>query len=284
MHKTLFKIVALSALLASTTACAGTFGEKYDGRHKDLTYSEKKYTVKNSIYMPKVANGGAVLFLPSCPSVQRFNEGDIKNNWVNPLLEQGYVVAITDYNEGRNASRPWNCGKNKHLSQSRLLRDVFNGVQALANVPGVDRNKIFTMGTSLGAMVGATAISNHSIKSAEKIGWATPRAHVALYGGCSYPSATYLTSSVARPVLWMVGTNDVEMGTGCNEWLYNSVIEAQPDSVFVTYKGATHCWDCKQIDGFTKNTYYGTQTYTYDKDVTNKSQEEIFTFFRKFMK
>ena len=165
-----------------------------------------------------------------------------------------------------------------------MLRDVFNGVQALANVPGVDRNKIFTMGTSLGAMVGATAISNHSIKSAENIGWATPRAHVALYGGCSYPSATYLTSSVARPVLWMVGTNDVEMGTGCSSLLYNSVKKAQPDSVFVTYKGATHCWDCKQMDGFTKNTYYGNQTYTYDKDVTSQSREETFSFFRKFMK
>ena len=136
------KLIAVAGLLAGTSACnSATLSTVYEGTHKDLSYkSSQAYGIGNRIFKPANFNGGAVLFLPSCTGVQHFNSTDIKRNWIDPLLEQGYVVAVTDYNEGRSASRPWNCGKNKHLSHDRLVRDVYNGVQALAEVPGVNKN------------------------------------------------------------------------------------------------------------------------------------------------
>ena len=278
-----FAFVSLVAI--STSVCqSATIGGKSDGRHPDLAYKTQLATgISNRIFQPETSNGGAVLFLPSCSGVQHFNSTDIRNNWVNLLLENGYTVAVTDYNEGRNASRPWNCGKKKHLSHSRLVRDVYNGVQALAEISGIDKDKVFTVGTSLGAQIGASALDARYVKQAEKVGWVVARAHVGLYGGCSYPSQTYLSKSITRPVLWMSASDDVEVGEGCNSWLFNSIRKKYPESEFVMYDGATHCWDCRQLNGYSKKTYYGVQMYRFDEEITTDSQNAVVTFLEKFI-
>ena len=255
------------------------------GIHADLKYKiSPNGSLENSIFIPENLNGGAVLILPSCGGIQRWNVSDIKKNWLNPMLKLGFVVGVVDYNANRGAKRPWNCGKNKHLSHHRLVRDVYNGVQVLAAVPGIDKNKIFTFGTSLGAQIGAAAISREYTNIALKEKLITPRAHVGLYGGCSYPSQTYLTSDVTSPVLWLSGGRDVEVGDECNQYLYNRIKKVEPESKFVLYRNATHCWDCSQLNGYTKNTYYGVQTYIFDPDITSKSQIETFQFLQKFFK
>lgn len=259
-------------------------GGQFDGRYADLTYKfAGSDGISNRIFKPENNNGGAILFLPSCSGVQHFNSSDIKENWVDIFVERGYTVAVTDYNEGRNASDPWNCGKDKHLSHSRLVRDVYIGVQALSNVPGINKDKIFTIGTSLGAQIGASAVDGHYIDESQKTGWAIPSAHVGLYGGCGYTSQQYLETSVNRPVLWLSASDDVEVGEGCSIELFNSIMEKFPKSDFITYDGATHCWDCKQLDGFKKNTHFGVQEYRYDPDVTVQSQNQVLTFIEKFM-
>ncbi len=277
--------VFASLIAITTSVCqSSTIGDNYDGGHPDLTYKTQLATgISNRIFQPGTSNSGAVLFLPSCSSVQHFNSLDIRKNWVNLLVENGYTVAVTDYNEGRSASRPWNCGKKKHLSHSRLVRDVYNGVQALAGIPGIDKDKVFTVGTSLGAQIGASALDVRYVKQAEKVGWIVARAHVGLYGGCSYPSQTYLSKKITRPVLWMSASDDVEVGEGCNSWLFNSIRKQLPESEFVMYDGATHCWDCRQLNGYKKKTYYGVQMYRFDEKVTIDSQNAVLTFLGKFM-
>ena len=255
----------------------------YDGKYKDFEFRIDN-NLQNSVYLPKSPNGGAILFLPSCTGVQGWNFRDIKKYWLNPLLKSGFVVGVVDYNANRNARRPWNCGKNKHLSGHRLVRDVFNGVQALAAVPGVEKDKIFTIGTSLGAQIGAEAISRKYTKVAQKENLITPRAHIGLYGGCSYPSRTYLTANITSPVLWLSGGRDVEVGDGCNDFLFNRITRSQPDSKFVLYKNATHCWDCSQLNGHSKQTAYGMQTYIFDAAITKSSQAETLKFIRNLMK
>ena len=81
----------------------------------------------------------------------------------------------------------------------------------------------------------------------------------------------------------MSGSDDVEVGEGCSSWLYSSITKKLPESKFIEYD-ATHCWDCQQLNGFSKNTYYGHQVYTYNEDVTAKSQDETFKFIDRFMK
>ena len=260
-------------------------GGKYDGEHADLGYKfAESYGISNRVFRPENGNGGAISFLPSCSGVQDFNSLDIKTNWVDFFVKQGFTVAVTDYNEGRNASDPWNCGKDKHLSHNRLVRDVYRGVHVLANVPGINKDKIFTIGTSLGAQIGASAVDGYYIDEAKKAGWVIPRAHVGLYGGCGYTSQQYLESSVKRPVLWLSASDDVEVGEGCSTELFNSIKKKFPESKFITYEGATHCWDCKQLNGFKKDTHFGIQEYRYDSDVTVQSQNEVVTFIENFMK
>jgi len=81
----------------------------------------------------------------------------------------------------------------------------------------------------------------------------------------------------------MSGTKDVERGTGCNSWLYSSVKKNAPGSESVDYEGATHCWDCSQLNGWKKKTFFGEQVYTYNQSTTKKSQEDTLRFLNKLM-
>ena len=48
------------------------------------------------------------------------------------------------------------------------------------------------------------------------------------------------------------------------------------------YKNATHCWDCKASNGFTKKVGNGNVvTYIYNEKVTSDSEERILAFFNK---
>jgi len=49
-----------------------------------------------------------------------------------------------------------------------------------------------------------------------------------------------------------------------------------------TYPGATHCWDCQNLNGFRKTDFRGTSVeYKYDRDVTKDSADRMFAFFQK---
>ena len=49
------------------------------------------------------------------------------------------------------------------------------------------------------------------------------------------------------------------------------------------YDGATHCWDCRQLNGYSKKTYYGVQMYRFDEEITTDSQNAVVTFLEKFV-
>ena len=66
-------------------------------------------------------------------------------------------------------------------------------------------------------------------------------------------------------------------------WLFNSIRKKYPESEFVMYDGATHCWDCRQLNGYSKKTYYGVQMYRFDEEVTTNSQNVVVTFLKKLI-
>ena len=50
-----------------------------------------------------------------------------------------------------------------------------------------------------------------------------------------------------------------------------------------TYENATHCWDCKALDGFTRTAGNGSKvTYIYDEGATQDSEQRVLKFFEKF--
>jgi dienelactone hydrolase len=237
--------------------------------------------LENGIFVPKNHNGAAVVFLPSCSGIRSFNSSDVRD-WAQFILGNGYAVAVIQYGTPpRPDKRPYNCGQNKSLSDMRLVKDVYDATLALSNVVGVDKNRIFTIGTSLGAQIGVDSIKASIAELALKNQWGpTPRAVVSLYGGCAYPSRTYLTSSVVSPVLWMMGKDDNYYMKGCSSSTFTSIKKIHPQSEFINFANAGHCWDCKALNGFVNKREK--QTYIYNADVTKKSRDSTLRFLEQF--
>ena len=237
--------------------------------------------IANKIFIPKSHSGIAVALLPGCTGIQRWNKKDLIS-WRDFFIKKGFVVGIADYNSSpRPNSRPYNCGKNKNLEDMRLVKDVYDTTSALAKVKGVDINKIFTVGFSLGAQIGADAIRDINAEEAKTHNWGPlPRGVISLYGGCEYPSRTYLDDNIVRPVLWMMGKDDNYYMKGCDTLTFESIKEQFPHSEFISFENAGHCWDCKQLDGF-QNRREG-HTYRYNAKVHKESETAALKFIEKF--
>jgi len=285
----LFALSACNTTGSRTLANGNTVPTYYGYPDVDFdirSVPEKDYMypgVVDAIMIPKNQNGAGVVLFASCTGIQHWNQEDLKD-FTKELTQKGYTVAVPNYNSGiRPDRKPYNCGKNKNLSDMRLVKDVYDATNALANIPGIDSNRIFTIGQSLGAQIGADAIKSSNTKLATNKGWGpVPRAVIGLYGGCAYPSRTYLDGDVVRPVLWIAGEKDSfsYQQYGCSSWTQSSIMKKQPDSKFIVYKDATHCFDCKQLDGFVNKKEQ--QTYRYNDTITKQSRKEIFKFMEKF--
>jgi len=288
-----FKTVAFAGAIALSliTSSAGAV-EKHFG-YPDIKYIVKKpglfTNYVDSIVVPEVSNGAGVVLLPSCTGVQDWNITDLKD-FANELLEQGYTVATPDYNTGpRPDVRPWNCGRNKALQDMRLVKDIYDATAALSKVPGIDPNRIFTIGQSVGAQFGALAVGKMYVDFAKKNNWGpVPRAVIGLYGGCQYGGGLRVfldtpsgLNGISRPVLWISGSDDrYYQENRCSKDKEQKVIKVLPDSKFIVYKDATHCFDCPQLNGFYNSRER--QTYQYNETATRQSREEIFKFMEKF--
>ena len=253
--------------------------------HPDLKFlindDHSSVEIANKIFIPKSTTGIAIALLPSCAGIQRWNKRDLIS-WRNFFIEKGFVVGVADYNSApRPKGRPYNCGKNKNLDDMRLVKDVYNTTAALSKVKGVDINKIFTVGFSLGAQIGADAIRKTNAQEAKTHNWGPlPRGVISFYGGCAYPSRTYLDEDIVRPILWMMGKEDKYYMQGCDGSTFESIKEQHPKSEFISFENAGHCWDCKQLDGF-HNRREG-HTYRYNAEVHKESGNAALKFIEKF--
>jgi len=287
-------IIVIGAILFALSACQTTGLQTLAEGNKvprHYGYPDIKYTVKksggftnyvNSIVVPKNSNGAGVVLLSSCTGIQDWNRSDL-SKFADDLLIKGYTVATPDYNSGRPSSRPWNCGRKKKLSHMRLVKDIYDATTALSKIPGIDPDRIFTIGQSLGAQIGALAIREYYSSYAIEENWGPiPRAVIGLYGGCRYPGMTYLDSDIVRPVLWIAGADDIYsyQKNGCSKNKEQEVIEMVPDSKFILYKDATHCFDCSQQNGHYNKREQ--QYYYYNSYATKQSRIEIFNFMEKF--
>lgn len=132
--------------------------------------------------------------------------------------------------------------------------------QHLRKLPYVDGHRIAFAGFSWGAMLGLLA-SGATWGNALLAGTRF-RAIVAFYPGCFdirpsrrtavRASSTGHRHAPGKPVEWH------------------------------TYPGATHCWDCQNLDGFRKTDFTGTAVeYRYDREVFKDSAERMFAFINQ---
>src|SRR5262245_29489840 len=86
---------------------------------------------------------------------------------------------------------------------------------------------------------------------------------------------------IDRPVLVLMGGRDNETPAAeCIPKPETARAGGAPVEWHV-YPEATHCWDCRNLDGFSKIDSRGTQViYRYDKTVTDDSARRMFEFLR----
>ena len=90
--------------------------------------------------------------------------------------------------------------------------------------------------------------------------------------------------SIDIPLLVLAGGKDVETpAQECVEHLEPLRVQGQP-VVTHAYEDATHCWDCKNLNGFSKTDIRGTKvTYRYDAEATRDAEERMFAFFEQHL-
>ena len=223
----------------------------------------------------------AVVLLHSCAGLTWASLATL-DHWKNLLTSQGFAVLVIDSVGPRDIKQFSNCwGSKRPIGKQRLVKDLFDAVAHLSAMPEIDSTRIFALGFSLGAMTAGIAGGMADDRSfADK---PHPRAVAGLYGGCDYGVENWLESKSSFPILWLMGSADVESPPkGCMAAL-NGLVSQGIGSEWHLYEGATHCWDCQASNGFTKKAANGQMTtYLYDEKITRASEQAVLDFFEKF--
>jgi len=282
MLKTIVATISTLALTLNIHASAQANALKYG----DIEYTVREYgpsaNIRNSIFIPENLNGLAVAVLPSCTGVQDWSVPDL-HRWTKLLLENKFVVSVTDYNAPGRPSGTANCGKGGKTPHIRQIKDAYDAVSALSKIPGVNSDKIFMLGFSRGAQIAGSAARGSMLNLATtSLNWGPkPKGIIGLYGACAYSaSKIHVDASIATNILWMMGKNDVYYMKGCEEDAFEIIKIKNKHSKFIHFENASHCWDCKGLSG----TFIARegQTYMYNGNITRQSETEALQFMKQF--
>ena len=247
------------------------------------TYNNSSY-LSNELFSPvgksATENGPAIVMLPSCGGITPRSNVSYKY-WVSYFTERGFTVLMVDHYNQRGVGGNCSGAKQRTVPEEQLVKDVYEAVLHLSKVPGVDKNRIFTLGWSLGAMAGSLAASQSQYERHAVANTLRPRAVAGMYGGCQYgPNGIYkyVYSDTNLPLLWLTGGSDTESpARDCH------MVKSLPNAQMHVYPNATHCWDCSGLDGHRKTGPNGNSVvYTFDKDITEDSGKRVLDFFNSF--
>ncbi|MDP1735126.1 MAG: dienelactone hydrolase family protein [Sulfuritalea sp.] len=207
--------------------------------------------------------------------------------WAKEAVARGYVALLIDSLGPRGVDTV--CyGPKGGVFFARGVKDALQAAEHLQKFDFVDRKRIALAGYSWGAMVGVLA------SSARWSGNALPgvrfAATVAFYPGCFTirppTAAAYeiVQPDSDRPLLVLMGQQDTETPADeCVAKLGAAKASGAPVEWHV-YPQATHCWDCRNLDGFSKTDVRGNSvTYRYSMDYTTDSLQRMFQFLDRTM-
>jgi dienelactone hydrolase len=207
--------------------------------------------------------------------------------WARRAVAHGYVVLLVDSLRPRNVGSV--CyGPQGGVNFFRGTRDALQAAKHLRRRAYVDRDRIGLVGFSWGGMVGLLAASSHYRHA---LGFETGFAAIAsFYPGCfritpnGRPPFDLVNPDVAQPLLVLMGDADTE--TPASECLdkLESLKQSGAPADWHLYQGATHCWDCEQLDGFSKVDARGHHVeYKFRRDLTEDSERRLFDFLTRAM-
>lgn len=207
--------------------------------------------------------------------------------WAKEAVSQGYVALVIDSLGPRGVDTVC-MGPKSGVTFARGAKDALQAAAHLRTLPYVIGARVGLAGYSWGAMVGLLSSSPSAVPSST-----IPRfaAIVSFYPGCftlkpASGAAPYELArpDMDRPLLVMMGALDTETpAQECLQKLQPFQAKGAPVELHL-YPEATHCWDCKHLDGFTKTDSRGNRvTYQYSDEVTTDSRKRMFDFLAKAM-
>ena len=206
-------------------------------------------------------------------------------SWAKDAVSRAYVVLLIDSFVQRGVSTVC-MGSKGGVNFARGVRDAMQAADHLRKLPFVDRKRIAHVGYSWGAMVGVLASSKaFSTAVGGSSGFA---AFVSFYPGCFTirpPQGApfeIVRGDIHRPLLVLMGGKDNEAPpSDCVSRLSTAKSAGAPVQWHL-YPEATHCWDCKHLEGQSKIDFRGTRVvYNYDKSITADSGRRLFEFLEK---
>ena len=230
----------------------------------------------------------ALVLLHQCSGL---GEGKSQNasmlEWAKQAVARGYVALVID-SLGPRGVKTVCGGPQGGVNFVRGARDALQAAEHLRKFEFVDKKRIGLAGYSWGAMAGVLASSKRygaALAPGERFA-----AVVSFYTGCFTvrpPSGTsfeIVNSDIDRPLLVLMGDKDTETPPAECVARLEPAKSAAAQVEWHVYPDATHCWDCRHLDGFSKKDFRGTPvTYRYDKDVTQDSARRMFEFLDKNM-
>jgi dienelactone hydrolase len=208
--------------------------------------------------------------------------------WARQGVDRGYVVLLLDSLSERGVDMVC-MGPKNGVNPHRGARDALQAAERLRKLEFVDRRRMAHAGFSWGAMVGLlanTTLYQSSLGAGDGFG-----AHVSFYPGCftirpaNGPPFEIVRPDIRRPHLVLMGDKDTETpAPECVAKLSAAKAKGAPVEWNV-YSDATHCWDCKQLDGRSKTDIRGNHVvYRYDAKVTADSAKRTFEFLDRTLR
>lgn len=227
----------------------------------------------------------ALVLQHQCGGLQRQNFSNASMlEWAKKAVERGYVALLMDSLGPRGVDTV--CyGFKGGVNWGRGLKDVQQAAQYLRTLEYVDKNRVALTGYSWGGAVALLASSSKAVETLDVTG--RFNAIVSFYPPCyirpkSGKSYELILTGIDRPLLVLLGGQDNETPPQeCIDRLEPMKQAGAPIELHI-YPEATHCWDCKSLDGFRKvDAYGGSVVYRYDKTLTNDAEDRMFAFFEK---
>jgi dienelactone hydrolase len=205
--------------------------------------------------------------------------------WAVKAVNRGYVVLLIDSLGPREVD--WVCmGPKGGVNLGRGVRDALQGASHLRKFPFVDAGRIAHVGYSWGAMVGLLANSRSFRYFMESS--ANFAAYVSFYPGCftvkrpdGSPFDIVRSDLDSRHLVLMGGKDTETPADDCAARLAAAKTVGAPVE-WEIYAGATHCWDCENLDGRSKIDMRGNHvSYRYDAALTREAETRMFGFLEK---
>jgi dienelactone hydrolase len=199
-------------------------------------------------------------------------------DWARQGVAQGYVVMVVDALGPRNVDSVC-MGPKGGVTFNRGARDAIQAAEHLRKLPYVDGQRVALAGYSWGAMVGLLT-SSDAIGANRAFG-----AIVSFYPGCftlrpaNGNPYELIRPDIGTPLLVLMGALDNETpAEECVQKLEPLRAGGAPIELHV-FPDTTHCWDCKNLSGFTKIDSRGNHVqYRYSEAVTIDAGKRMFAF------